>query len=79
MKITPINITLACVLTWIISEWSNGQLNFSWWFVILFILLLIGVDIVFRLFVKENKKLWIGEVSFILVTSILLLIIKLTK
>lgn len=76
MKVTPLNITLACVLTWIISEWGNGQLNLSSWVVVLLVLLLIVVDILFRMLFKENGKLWMAEIGFILVTCILLLIIK---
>ncbi|NQD72713.1 hypothetical protein HP439_18475 [Sphingobacterium shayense] len=76
MKITPINITLACALTWIISEWSNEQFDFSWWFVSFLIVFLVVVDIIFRMMFKQTQKLWMAEIGFIVVTCVLLLIIK---
>ncbi|KKX52283.1 hypothetical protein L950_0200855 [Sphingobacterium sp. IITKGP-BTPF85] len=42
---------------------------------ILMVVLLL-VDIFFRIIVKQNKKLWLYELGFIVVVAILTLIIK---
>ena len=76
MKLTPLNIVIACFLTWIVSEWGNDQLSLPWWKVILFLVIIVLADIVFRLFVKDLKKLWISEIGFILVSGILMVVLK---
>lgn len=76
MKLTPLNIVVACFLTWIVSEWGDDQLRLAWWQVILFLVVVTLADMVFRFFVKDLKKLWIGEIGFILVSGILMVIVK---
>ncbi|WDF68080.1 hypothetical protein PQ465_17500 [Sphingobacterium oryzagri] len=76
MKLTPLNIVLACVLTWIVSEWGNDQLALAWWKIVLFLLILLAADLVFRLLVKDLKKLWINEIGFILISGILMVVLK---
>ncbi|HLS95374.1 hypothetical protein BC792_101290 [Sphingobacterium allocomposti] len=76
MKLTPLNIVLACFLTWVISEWGNEQLRLPWWGIGLFLMTLLFGDVVFRLFVKDIKKLWLAQIGFILMTGILLVLIK---
>jgi hypothetical protein len=71
MRLTPLNIVLACVITWIISEWGSEQLLLPWWQVTLFTGSLLFADILFRVFVKDIKKLWILEIGFVLVSGIL--------
>ncbi|TDS15901.1 hypothetical protein [Sphingobacterium paludis] len=71
MRLTPLNIVLACVITWIISEWGSEQLLLPWWQVALFTGSLLFADILFRVFVKDIKKLWILEIGFVLVSGIL--------
>jgi len=71
MKLTPLNIVLACVLTWIISELGSEQLLLPWWQVTLLIGSILLADILFRVFVKDIKKLWILEMVFVLITGIL--------
>ncbi|KGE15192.1 hypothetical protein [Sphingobacterium deserti] len=71
MKLTPLNIVLACVLTWIISELGSGQLLLPWWQVALLIGSILLADILFRVFIKDIKKLWILEIVFVLVSGIL--------
>jgi len=71
MKLTPLNIVLACVLTWIISELGSEQLLLPWWQVALLIGSIILADILFRVYVKDIKKLWILEIAFVLVSGIL--------
>lgn len=77
MKLTPLNIVLACVLVWFLSEISlEGEQLFSWGWMIIFVILLAALDLIFRLIFRETKRLWIMQVAFILVVSILMVLIR---
>lgn len=77
MKLTPLNIVVACFLTWIVSEWGNDQLILAWWKVFALVAVIILADIVFRISVRDLKKLWMNEIAFILVSGILIVVLKL--
>lgn len=78
MKLTPLNIALACVLVWVISEMgTEGKAVFSWVGLIILSMVLIVVDILFRLWTKNPQRLWIMQIGFILVVGIISMIIKL--
>jgi len=77
MKLTPLNIVLACFLAWAATEWGkDGQP--AWWAVLLLALLLLLVDLVFRMLLKGIKRLWLSELGFVLLAGILLLLIRAT-
>ncbi|MCY4778162.1 hypothetical protein ORI89_00755 [Sphingobacterium sp. UT-1RO-CII-1] len=76
MKLTPLNIVIACFLTWCVSEWGNDDLVLSWWKLALFSLALLISDILLRITIKDVKKLWAAQIGFVLVASILILIIR---
>ncbi|MFD1768487.1 hypothetical protein [Sphingobacterium suaedae] len=76
MKLTPLNIVLACFLTWMISEWGNDQLHMSWWWVVIFVIVVVLTDVLFRSFVKDVKKLWYAQMGFILMTSIVVVFLR---
>lgn len=79
MRFTPINIAMACLLTWFITEWGNGEqalFTVSWLVVWLIVMTL--VDIVFRVILKESKKLWLVELGFLLTVALVTFIIKLS-
>lgn len=76
MKLTPLNIVLACFLAWTITEWGADQLTMSWWALGLFVLAITASDLLFRLILKDVKKLWAAEIGFMLVASILMIVIK---
>lgn len=77
MKLTPLNIVLACVLVWFLSEINlEGEQLFSWGWMIVFIVLLAALDLIFRLLFREVRRLWIMQIAFILVVSILMVLIR---
>lgn len=77
MKLTPLNIVLACVLVWFLSEINlEGEQLFSWGWIIVFIVLLAALDLIFRLLFREVRRLWIMQIAFILVVSILMVLIR---
>ena len=76
MKLTPLNIVIACFLAWCVSEWGNDELVISWWKLTLFGLAILISDLLLRITIKDIKKLWAAQIGFILVASILILIIR---
>lgn len=78
MKLTPLNITLACVLVWVISELNlDTEMTFSWgWLVVLCVTLSL-IDLGFRMVFRDIKKLWYSQIAFILMVGILAVVIKL--
>ncbi|MBV2227872.1 MULTISPECIES: hypothetical protein [Sphingobacterium] len=78
MKLTPLNITLACILVWAISEMGSVEKPlFSWAWLLILSIVLIVVDILFRLWTKNTQRLWIMQIGFILVVGIISMLIKL--
>ncbi|WP_194269777.1 hypothetical protein [Sphingobacterium faecium] len=79
MRLTPINIVSACLIAWYFVEDmddTNPLLSVTALISLLVVLLL--VDIFFRIIMKQDKKLWLYEFAFIVVVAILTLIIKIT-
>jgi len=77
MKLTPLNITLACVLVWAISEFgAEDAPMFSVGWLILLSIVLIVVDILFRLWVRQSQYLWMLQIGFLLVVAIVIIMIK---
>lgn len=77
MKLTPLNITLACILVWVISEWSNEQEKImSWGWLLVLTVFLAVIDLGFRLFFKDLKRIWLLQIGFILLVGILMVILK---
>lgn len=77
MKLTPLNITLACILVWAISEFGaddNSLFSVGW--LILLSIVLIVVDILFRLWIRQPQRLWIMQIGFLLVVAIVTIMIK---
>jgi len=78
VKLTPLNITLAVILVWIISEWQSDQeMIFSWGWLLLLVVVISLVDLAFRLIFKDMKKVWFLQVAFILIVGMLMIILKL--
>ncbi|OYD43831.1 hypothetical protein [Sphingobacterium cellulitidis] len=78
MKLTPLNITLACILVWAVSEMGTGEKPlFSWGMLVILSIVLIVVDILFRLWTKNVQRLWMMQIGFILVVGIVSMLIKL--
>ena len=49
VKLTPLNIVLACLVAWVISEWGGeGEPDISWLWLFLLSLLLIITDFLLR-------------------------------
>ncbi|WP_240452790.1 MULTISPECIES: hypothetical protein [Sphingobacterium] len=78
MKLTPLNIALACILVWMISEWGSEQEQImSWGWLLALAIVISLVDLGFRLLFKDIKRVWFLQIGFILVVGILMVILKL--
>ena len=86
LRITPLNFASAFFLfaagySWIYGIKVTGSklINLGGaigWIFILFAFVVSFMDIMFRNFFPENKKLWIVELSFITLAAIIFLIVK---
>ncbi|NGM62929.1 hypothetical protein G5B30_13540 [Sphingobacterium sp. SGG-5] len=79
VKFTPLNITLACILVWFISELNlEGAQLFSLGWLIVLIVLLALLDLGFRLIFKDIKRLWWAQCGFLCVVALIVIVLKLT-
>jgi hypothetical protein len=79
VRFTPLNIASACLVAWFVMENPNDEKAlFTWGAFILLLLILTVVDIVFRVFVKQNKKMWLLQLAFLVVVCVTSLIVKVT-
>lgn len=77
MRITPINIILAGLLTWIVWQIIEGEVSVAGtlWLLLLFVVLA-AADQIFRILLKSIRKIWLIEGTFILLVIAVLWIIR---
>ncbi|MEN5196378.1 MULTISPECIES: hypothetical protein [Sphingobacterium] len=79
MRLTPINIVSACLIAWyFVEDMADGNPLLTITALISLLVVLLFVDIFFRVIVKQDNKLWLYELFFIVAVAILTLIIKIT-
>jgi len=79
VRFTPLNIATACLVAWFVMENPNDEKAlFTWGAFVLLLLVLTVVDILFRVFVKQNKKMWLLQLAFLVVVCVTSLIVKVT-
>jgi hypothetical protein len=86
LRITPLNFATAFFLIIAVYSWVYGvQISGAHfkgmsatigWIFLLFAVVVSFMDIMFRNFFPENKKLWIVELSFITLAAIIFLLVK---
>lgn len=86
LRITPLNFASAFFLfaagySWIYGVKLSGMKKLDLgstigWIFLLFAVVVSFMDIMFRNFFPENKKLWIVELSFITLAAIIFLLVK---
>jgi hypothetical protein len=87
LRITPLNFASAFFLIIAVYSWVYGVQVISGahfkgmgatigWIFLLFAVVVSFMDLMFRNFFPENKKLWIVELSFITLAAIIFLIVK---
>jgi len=86
LRITPLNFAsafflVAAVYSWIYGVKISGT-HFKMmdsaigWIFLLFAVVVSFMDIMFRNFIPQTKKIWIVELSFITLAAILFLLVK---
>ncbi|MDF2478414.1 MAG: hypothetical protein K0S24_3897 [Sphingobacterium sp.] len=79
MRFTPLNIASACLVAWFVMENPNDEKAlFTWGAFIALMLLLTIVDILFRVLLKDNKRMWMLQLVFLIVVCVASLIVKVT-
>ncbi|CAM3785660.1 hypothetical protein [Sphingobacterium prati] len=79
MRFTPLNIASACLVAWFVMENPNDEKAlFTWGAFIALMLLLTIVDILFRVLLKDNKRMWMLQLVFLVVVCVVSLIVKVT-
>jgi hypothetical protein len=86
LRITPLNFATAFFLFVAVYSWIYGvkisghefkhMSGTIGWIFILFAVVVSFMDIMFRNFFAETKKIWIVELSFITLAAIIFLIVK---
>ena len=86
IRVTPLNFATAFFLFLAVYSWVFGikisgtqfrNMNTAIGFIfLLFAIVVSFIDLLFRNFFTENKKLWIVELSFITLAAIIFLLVK---
>ncbi|MDN5287409.1 MAG: hypothetical protein JWR38_3683 [Mucilaginibacter sp.] len=86
LRITPLNFAttfflLAAAYIWIFGAHIAGRPLESWsgtigWIFLLFAFVVFFLDLIFRNFFAELKKLWIVELCFIALVAVIFLLVK---
>jgi len=86
IRITPLNFASSFFLIVAVYSWIYGIKISGYqfkhlgavigWIFLLFAIVVSFMDILFRNYFPENKKLWIVELSFITLTVIIFLLVK---
>jgi len=86
LRLTPLNFTSAFFLVIAVYSWIYGIKISGYqfknlgaaigWIFLLFAIVVSFMDIMFRNYFPENKKLWIVELSFITLAAIIFLLVK---
>lgn len=70
-KITPLNIVVAILIVWAVSGLMDGAIASSQLIWIgLLVVLVILVDIMFRMMLKTPERLWMIQLLFLVLTVI---------
>lgn len=88
LRLTPLNFATAALLAFAVYVWINGasiaggpyqQLHLGGtlvWVFLLFAFVVFVLDLMFRNFFPQTKRLWIVELSFIIFVVIICLLVK---
>jgi hypothetical protein len=86
LRITPLNFATAFFLVVAVYSWVYGIKVSGYqfknlgavigWIFLLFAMVVSFMDILFRNYFPQNKKLWIVELSFITLAAIIFILVK---
>jgi len=76
LRVTPLNISCALLLAWIL--WEVLVISLNWQTIgikLLLVFVLVIADQFFRFFFQRMKRIWIAELGFMIFTTIVAWII----
>lgn len=78
VRITPISLVLAGLLTWVLWEfWEGGYRWGEMLYVLLLFIILVGADQVARVIVRDMRRVWVIELVFLVAVVLVAWIVKL--
>lgn len=77
MRITPLNIVMAGIFTWLLWKIFNQESTYSTigWILLLFIILVVA-DQLFRVAIGSLRKIWLIEGGFLLLVIAVVWIVR---
>lgn len=78
LRVTPLNIASALILAgvlWQIMDSAAGAGTIGWFFLLLLVIVI--ADQIFRLMLRNLKRVWIAEVVFLVFVALALWVLKL--
>lgn len=78
VRITPISLMLAGLLTWLLWNIIDGSFLMSQLlYVLLLFVILVGADLSARVLIRDMKRIWIAELVFLTAVLIVAWIVRL--
>ncbi len=77
LRITPLNLAMAGLLTWLL--WQIWYEDFAWskgFYVVLLLVILVSADQYFRVFFKNIQKVWLIEIVFLVLVFLVAWVLK---
>lgn len=78
VRITPISLVMAGLLTWLLWEFWDGSYRWGQMlYILLLLIILVGADQVVRVLVRDIRRIWIIELVFLVAVVLVAWIVKL--
>lgn len=77
LRITPLNLAMAGLLTWLL--WQIWLGDFAWskgFYALLLLVILMSADQYFRIFFKNIQKVWLIEMVFLVLVFVVTWVLK---
>jgi len=77
LRITPLNIASAVLMTWALVKWfadGTGRSTIGWF--LLLLLVLVVADQFFRLLLRSLTRIWIAEAIFVVFVMLAIWVLR---
>jgi hypothetical protein len=77
LKITPLIVTAALIMSWAALRISSGELNWTQGGLLTLLLIsVLAADQIFRIFLKKTTQIWLIEGVFVLLVALIIWILR---
>lgn len=76
VRITPISLVLAGLLTWVLWELLKGPFRIGLLYVSILFVILVAVDQAARVLIRDMRRVWLIEVVFLSAVILVAWIVK---